>query len=336
MEVAIKTLNLTKKFGELVAVNKLNLEINHGEIFGLLGPNGAGKTTTIHMLATILRPTEGTALVGGYDILKEPAKVRETIGIVFQDISVDRNLTGYENMVIYGRLYGLSGSALKDRIEELLRFVGLYEWKDVSVRKYSGGMIRRLEIARSLLHEPEILFLDEPTLGLDPHTRVNMWDYIRRIQHEKNITILLTTHYLEEADALCDRIAIIDHGNIIALGTPDELKSRVSGDVVYLKIREGNRAKIECFLSAVRDALNAEVKFVEKGTLMLTLNNAPQAIPKIFELANEITLGISELKYVRPSLNDVFIKLTGRSIRDSSGSWKEVMKMRRAVRMGMR
>ncbi|MCR8433558.1 MAG: ATP-binding cassette domain-containing protein [Crenarchaeota archaeon] len=224
MGPAIKTFNLTKRFGNLVAVDHINIEIAQGEIFGLLGPNGAGKTTTIHMLATILKPTEGTALVGGYDVIRESKAVREKIGIVFQDVTVDRNLTGYENLWVYGKLYGLAGGVLKERIFDALKFMGLEKWKDVPVRKYSGGMIRRLEIARSLLNEPEILFLDEPTLGLDPHTRAYTWEFIRRIKKEKDVTILLTTHYLEEADALCDRIAIIDFGKIIAIGTPDELK----------------------------------------------------------------------------------------------------------------
>ena len=336
LEIAIKTIDLTKKFGKLVAVDHINMEIRKGEIFGLLGPNGAGKTTTIHMLATILKPTEGTAIVGGYDILREPKEVRKIIGIVFQDTTVDRNLTGFENMWVYGKLYGLSGSVLRDRILELLRFVELEDWKDVTLRKYSGGMIRRLEIARSLLNEPDILFLDEPTLGLDPHTRVHIWDYIRRIQKERNITILLTTHYLEEADALCDRLAIIDFGKIIAMGTPDELKSKISGDSIYLKVDRPDREKLHRFIGRVSGELNTQPKLLSDSRIMIAVLNAPIAIPKLFEVASECGVAILELTYSRPTLNDVFIKLTGRSIRDISGSALDFIRLRRVARFGRR
>jgi len=324
--------NLTKKFGDLVAVDHINVSIREGEIFGLLGPNGAGKTTTIHMLATILRPTEGTAIVAGYDIRKDPQKVRKKIGIVFQETTIDRNLTGFENMWVYGRLYGLSGSVLRDKIMELLRYVELEQWKDVPVKKYSGGMIRRLEIARSLLNEPEILFLDEPTLGLDPQTRVHIWDYIKEIKKRENITILLTTHYLEEADMLCERLAIIDHGKIIAMDSPDKLKEMVSGDTIYIKVKK-NGMSIRRFISTIENSLGGNPKIVNKFTIMINVPDAPSAIPKIFEIANRTSVSISELKYNRPSLNDVFIKLTGRSLRDEMGSWMNIMRMRMMAKM---
>ena len=328
----IEMRNLTKKFGDLVAVDHINVSIREGEIFGLLGPNGAGKTTTIHMLATILRPTEGTAIVAGYDIRKDPQKVRKKIGIVFQETTIDRNLTGFENMWVYGRLYGLSGSVLRDKIMELLRYVELEQWKDVPVKKYSGGMIRRLEIARSLLNEPEILFLDEPTLGLDPQTRVHIWDYIKEIKKRENITILLTTHYLEEADMLCERLAIIDHGKIIAMDSPDKLKEMVSGDTIYIKVKK-NGMSIRRFISTIENSLGGNPKIVNKFTIMINVPDAPSAIPKIFEIANRTSVSISELKYNRPSLNDVFIKLTGRSLRDEMGSWMNIMRMRMMAKM---
>jgi len=288
------------------------------------------------MLATILKPTEGTAFVGGYDILSESEKVRRIIGIVFQDTTVDRNLTGFENLWVYGKLYGLSGSYLKDRIVELLRFVELERWKDVPLRKYSGGMIRRLEIARSMLNEPEILFLDEPTLGLDPQTRVHIWEYIRRIREEKDITILLTTHYLEEADVLCDGLAIIDYGKIIAIGSPNELKSKVSGDTIYLKIAHEDGRKIDFFMRSIAENLNAKPQLLRDSRVMIVVPNAPQIIPQIFRIASETEITIKELTYSRPSLNEVFIKLTGRSIRDESGSIMQLMRLRRAIRFGRR
>ena len=333
--VVIETFGLTKKFGDLVAVDHINIKIREGEIFGLLGPNGAGKTTTIHMLATILRPTEGTAVVAGYDIRKDPQKIRERIGIVFQETTIDRNLTGFENMWIYGRLYGLSGGVLRDKIMELLRYVELGRWKDVPIKKYSGGMIRRLEIARGLLNEPEILFLDEPTLGLDPQTRVHIWDYIKKIKKERDITILLTTHYLEEADMLCDRLAIIDYGKIIALDRPEKLKEMVSGDIIYIKLKK-DAMPIREFIFAIEKNLGGNPKVIEGPAIMINVPDAPSAIPKIFEIANQMGIVISELKYNHPSLNDVFIKLTGRSIREEMGSWMNIMRIRMMARMRRR
>lgn len=331
MEFAIITKDLTKKFGSLTAVDRINIKIREGEIFGLLGPNGAGKTTTIHMLATILKPSYGTAIVAGYDILKEPNKVREKIGIVFQDMTIDRHLTGYENMWIHGRLYGLRGRELHERIKELLEFVGLWEWKDVEVRKYSGGMIRRLEIARSLLHHPEILFLDEPTLGLDPQTRVHVWDYIMQIKKEKNMTILLTTHYMDEAEKLCDHVAIIDHGKIIAEGTPNELKTIVGNDVICIKVR-CSPDKIRMFVEKLEATIDSTFVRFAMGRITLGVKNAPQAIPIIFEIARRMNVKILRLEYSRPTLDDVFLKLTGRRIREEFGSWVDFIRRRRMNR----
>ena len=306
-EFVIEARGLVRRFADVVAVKGVDILVEEGEIYGLLGPNGAGKTTTIRMICGLIRPTRGTVRVFGYRMPEERIKASRLIGYVTQHTSLYEDLTVYENLMFYASVYGLRGSEKRRAVEEALDRFLLREFKDKMVGKLSGGTAKRVSLAVSMVHNPKLLILDEPTAGVDPKLRRVFWDMFRDLSRE-GLTLLVTTHYMDEAEALCDRIAIIDHGNIIALGTPDELKSRVSGDVVYLEIREGNRAKIERFLSAVRDALNAEVKFVEKGTLMLTLNNAPQAIPKIFELANEITLGISELKYVRPSLNDVFIK----------------------------
>ncbi len=235
MTVAIHVDHLTRKFNDLVAVNDISFEIGKGEIFGLLGPNGAGKTTTLAMLSTMLKPTSGSATVNGMDIEHNEDGVRKSIGIVFQDQSLDEELTAWENMDFHGRLYRIPGDERKQRITELLALVELEDRKDDIVKTFSGGMRRRLEIARGLLHRPAVLFLDEPTLGLDPQTRNHLWQYIATLNKEHGITIILTTHYMEEADRLCNRIAIIDHGKIIALDTPANLKDGIGGDVVTIK-----------------------------------------------------------------------------------------------------
>ena len=231
----ISTKNLTKKFEKLIAVDNLNLEINEGEIFGLLGPNGAGKTTTIFMLTTLKPPTSGTATINNYDIVKDSDKVRKSIGIVFQDPSSDEILTGYENLKLHGWLYDMPDDLKERRIKEVLELVDLTNRKDDLVKKYSGGMRRRLELARGLMHHPRVLFLDEPTLGLDPQSRDYIWSYIEKLAKEEKITIVLTTHYMDEADKLCDRLAIIDYGKIVILGTPEELKKELGGDIIKLR-----------------------------------------------------------------------------------------------------
>lgn len=225
---AIKIENLTKKFGNFLAVGGISLEIKEGELFGLLGPNGAGKTTTISMLSTLLKPTSGSAKICGFDAAEEKDMVRRSIGIVFQDPSLDDELSGRENMDLHGRLYGISKEIREERIEELLNLVELKEKADNIVKSYSGGMKRRLEIARGLMHRPKVLFLDEPTIGLDPQTRRKIWNYIKDLNKKENITLVLTTHYMDEADILCDKIAIIDNGKIAALDTPENLKKTIS------------------------------------------------------------------------------------------------------------
>ena len=333
MKEAIVTQDLTKKFNGLVAVDHINFKVKSGEIFGLLGPNGAGKTTTINMLITLLKPTEGTAYVSGFDIRREPEKIRERIGVVFQDMTVDRNLTGYENMWLHGKLYNIPEKELKRRIKELLEFVELEKWANVELRKYSGGMIRRLEIARGLLHTPEILFLDEPTLGLDPQTRAHIWDYIRRTKKEKNMTILLTTHYMDEAEKLCDRIAIIDHGKIIAIGTPEQLKKTIGGDIIYITVSKENH-DIKRFMEVIKDNVSEKTKIINTNTLAITVENAPEKIPLIFDVAQSNGVKILEIKYSRPTLDDVFLQLTGRKLREEEGSFTDFV--RRAMLMRRR
>lgn len=308
---AIEVENLVKKFGDFEAVKGVSFKVRKGEIFAFLGPNGAGKTTTVHILTTLLKPTSGKAIVAGYDVVKDAKEVRKRIGIVFQDPSVDRDLTAYENMLVHGGVYGLRGRELKEKIEELLKFVELWEFRNKLVKYFSGGMQRRLEIARSLLHHPEVLFLDEPTLGLDPQTRAHVWSYIEAMREEQEMTIFLTTHYMEEAEKLADRVAIIDHGRIIADGSVEELKKLVGGDVIYLKVEDG----AECFETDFGSCV-----VLPDGRIRIDVSNASEAIPRIFEAAEKEGIKILEITYHRPTLNDVFLHLTGREIRDEGGN----------------
>ena len=315
MDYAIEVKNLTKKFGNFCAVNDVSFKIKKGEIFAFLGPNGAGKTTTINMITTLLRPTSGSIKVAGYDTVKHPNNVRKMIGIVFQDPSLDRELTAYENLYIHGRIYGYKGDDLKNRINNMLKFVELENHANKIVKTFSGGMARRLEIARSLIHKPEILFLDEPTIGLDPQTRSHIWEYIKRMKKEHNMTIFLTTHYMEEAESLADRIAIIDNGKIIAIGTVDELKSIIGNDIIYLKFADNPN---------IEDVKNVLNEHFGNGNMVnkifeIKVKNANESIPKIFEIALKKNWEILEVSYRKPTLNDVFIHLTGKSIREEGG-----------------
>jgi len=303
--------NLVKKFKDVVAVDDISFTIRRGEIFALLGPNGAGKTTTIHVIATLLRPTSGRVFVGGYDVTRDPDKVREKIGIVFQDPSLDNQLTAYDNMYIHGKLYGLRGRELHDKIMKLLEFVDLKQYAHKQVRYFSGGMRRRLEVARSLLHEPELLILDEPTIGLDPQSRAKIWDYIRMLKKEHGMTILLTTHYMDEAEELANRIAIMDHGKIIAMGTVEELKAMLGKDVIYLTL-EGDAMG---FCSKLGFAKNCNV--IGKKRIEILVDNAPRYLPEIFNIALMNGVEIREVSYRRPTLNEVFLHLTGRELRES-------------------
>ena len=308
MTVAIHVDHLTRKFNDLVAVNDISFDIEQGEIFGLLGPNGAGKTTTLAMLSTMLKPSSGSATVNGKDIAQDEDGVRKSIGIVFQDQSLDEELTAWENMDFHGRLYRIPGELRRERITELLKLVELEDRKDDIVKTFSGGMRRRLEIARGLLHHPVVLFLDEPTLGLDPQTRNHLWEYIATLARDKGITIILTTHYMEEADRLCNRIAIIDHGKIIALNTPAALKDGIGGDVVTIKSSDP---------AAIVAALNEPwVSRVEQHgrEVMITLQNAEQHVSGIVALLIGKGITIETIAIHKPTLEDVFVRETGASI----------------------
>jgi ABC-2 type transport system ATP-binding protein len=313
----ITTKNLTKKYKNLIAVDKLNLEIEKGEIFGLLGPNGAGKTTTISMLCTILKPTSGTAKVNGYDIITQSDKVRSSIGIVFQEPSVDDLLTGRENLEIHSLIYKIPSEIRKKRVEEVLNLVGLEKRADSLVKTYSGGMRRRLELARGLMHHPKILFLDEPTLGLDPQTREHIWDYIKKLSKEEKITIVLTTHYMEEADLLCDRIAIIDSGKIVVMNTSKNLKNKVGEDIVVIKMSKPDMLAVK--------KLKFVTSFEKKdGSIQITIKDSNKNLQKLL-----CRIGKIESVEVRPvTLNDVFIHYTGKQIRhegEEGGYWERIM-----------
>lgn len=299
----IRIRDLVKSYGNLTAVDRLTLDIEANEIFGLLGANGAGKTTTIHMLATLLKPTSGSATVNGYDIVSQPAKVRSSIGIVFQAPSSDDILTGYENLHLHSMLYSVPRHIRKKRIEEVLELVGLAERKDDPVKTYSGGMRRRLEIARGLLHKPKVMFLDEPTLGLDPASREVMWRYVRRLVEEEKITVILTTHYMEEADMLCDRIAIIDKGKVVALDTPAGLKAGLGGDIIRIKTKDPSALKLVRGLDFVSGVEQSD------GFLVLSVNDAKKALPVLLQQVEA-----ESAEFSSPTLNDVFIKITGRKI----------------------
>lgn len=316
----IEVEKLTKRFGDLVAVDNISFSIEEGEIFGFLGPNGAGKTTTLSILSTLLAPSSGKAYVNGYDVVSQKAEVRRSIGVVFQDPTLDEELTARENMDIHRRLYGMKKS--REKIDELLELVELNNRKDQLVKNFSGGMKRRLEIARGLLHEPSILFLDEPTLGLDPQTRNHLWDYIRDMNREKKVTIILTTHYMDEAEKLSDRVAIIDMGKIIALDTPSALKERLGGSVIRIESNESSKVKEKLmkldWLSNLR---------VHNGFVDVTLNNAEKRIAELIKILNEIHIDSVSLQI--PTLEDVFLSYTGKTIREQEASAKDRIRQHR-------
>ena len=321
MTTAIHVDHLSRKFKDLVAVNEISFEIGKGEIFGLLGPNGAGKTTTLAMLSTMLKPTSGTAMVNGMNIVHNEDGVRKSIGIVFQDQSLDEELTAWENMDFHGRLYRIPGEIRYQRITELLNLVELLDRKNDIVKTFSGGMRRRLEIARGLLHRPAVLFLDEPTLGLDPQTRNHLWQYIATLNKEHGITIILTTHYMEEADRLCHRIAIIDHGKIIALDSPANLKDGIGGDVVTITSSDP---------SAIVTVLNEPwISRIEQhdGEVTINLQNAEQHIGSIVTLLNRNGIAIESISIHKPTLEDVFLSFTGKTIREEEADGKANMRM---------
>jgi ABC-2 type transport system ATP-binding protein len=324
---AIKVENLTKQFQDVTAVDHLSFTVEEGELFGLLGPNGAGKTTTINMLATLLKPTSGRAEVAGFDVVRKRDDVRKAIGVVFQEPALDGKLTGRENLEFHGMMYGIKSDERRKRIGEVLALVDLTDKAAVLVEKYSGGMKRRLEIARGLIQHPKVLFLDEPTLGLDAQTRRHIWDYVRKLNRERKVTIILTTHYMEEADYLCGRIAIMDHGKFVALDTPARLKDVLGGDVVSLEI-EGDPAPFETALKSF-DWIKKYHR--REDELTLTMEKGERRIPELINLAQDhgVTVGCVHLR--KPSLEDVFLHFTGRPIRDQEAN---VSERNRAMIMG--
>jgi ABC-2 type transport system ATP-binding protein len=314
LENAIETSQLTRKFNGLVAVDSLTISVQRGEVFGLLGPNGAGKTTTISMLCTILKPTSGYAKVNGFDIVKQDTQVRKSIGIVFQDPSIDDRMTGRENLYMHANLYGVPTSEQKPRIDKVLKLVELEDRANDLLRTYSGGMRRRLEIARGLIHYPRVLFLDEPTIGLDPQTREHIWSYIEELRKTHDITMVLTTHYMEEADRLSDRIAIMDYGKIVASDTPSGLKETLEGDVITVKTREAD--KLSSLLVGTSGILKTSA-FDDR--LEVTVRGGKVLLPRIVETAANNDVFVESVSLREPNLEDVFLHYTGRAIRPEGG-----------------
>jgi ABC-2 type transport system ATP-binding protein len=297
---------LVKRYGSVEAVRGIDLDVRRGEIFGFLGPNGAGKSTTISVLCTLVEASAGTALVAGHDVARHPQEVRARIGLVFQEPSLDSQLTARENLFFHAMAYGIPRQERQQRIRDALAMVDLTERAGSQVMTFSGGMKRRLEIARGVLHHPEVLFLDEPTIGLDPQTRATVWEHLRAVRQRTGTTIFMTTHYMEEAE-WCDRIAIIDHGRIVALGTPEELKDRVGGDVVVITTSDNARAAAQ--ISAELGAIAVP----DDGTLRVDVADGPEFVPR---LVKTLDVEVRTVTVRRPSLDDVFLKLTGRAIRD--------------------
>jgi ABC-2 type transport system ATP-binding protein len=302
----IKVDNLVKKYGPLTAVDHISFEVEQGEIFGFLGPNGAGKTTTINILCTLARPTSGKATLNGFDVVRQQNQVRHSIGLVFQDSSLDDRLTGKHNLNFHAMVYNVPADVRAKRIEQVLRMVDLWDKRNNFVRTFSGGMKRRLELARGLLHFPKVLFLDEPTLGLDPQTRNHIWEYVLQLQKQEGTTVFLTTHYMDEAEK-ASRIAIIDHGKLVAMDTPENLKSMVGKDIVTVRTADNTKAAEEIKLRYQTDVR------LDGDQLTFSMANGEQFLPTFIR---EFGVKIASISLRRPTLEDVFLKLTGREIRD--------------------
>jgi ABC-2 type transport system ATP-binding protein len=315
-EPVISVSGLTKRYGEVEAVRGIDFEVGRGETFGFLGPNGAGKTTTINILCTLAAATSGRAVVAGYDTATQRDAVRRNIGLVFQDTTLDSYLTAEQNLRFHAELYGVPKGALPDRIRQVLEMVGLWERKDSLAGTYSGGMQRRLEIARGLLHAPHVLFLDEPTIGLDPQTRSSIWAYINDLKRREDITIFLTTHYMDEAEN-CDRIAIIDHGKIVAIDTPEALKASVGKDRVQIQTADDEAAIAEL---AEKFGIEAGV---HEGAVTFSVASGEHFVPRLFA---GLTVPIRSVSVSRPSLDDVFMSYTGTTIRDAEASATDHMR----------
>ena len=309
---SVKLKKLTKRFGKLVAVDNISFSIETGEIFGLLGPNGAGKTTTLRMLTTLLTPDSGTAKVNYFDILEEPMKVRENIGVIEQDVSLEGRLSAFENLKFHARIYHKDSKEMDNRIYELIELIGLGGREHDLVNTYSGGMKRRLEIIKSILHEPKLVFMDEPTVGLDTQTRMKIWEYIKEMCKNDGITVFLTTHYIDEADFLCDRVAIIDQGKLIALDTPGNLKKLIGGDfVIDILVDEKDMSKLEGLIKKLGIASK------KRGNSLRIVSKSRELLPKVMATAGTHKIEIKNVSLKEPSLEDVFIHLTGKAIRET-------------------
>jgi ABC-2 type transport system ATP-binding protein len=330
--VVIHVEGLTKVFeGPFRAVDNVSFDIQRKEIFGLLGPNGAGKTTTIKMLCTLLKPTSGTALVDDHEIIKNPDGVRRSIGVVFQDPALDDELTARENLDFHARMYSMKGGQRRERIAEVLKLVDLHDRADIIVKKYSSGMKRRLEIARGLMHYPKVLFLDEPTLGLDAQTRRSIWDYVARLNREQNVTVFLTTHYMDEADFLCGRVAIMDHGKLVVVDSPGNLKNSLGSDLVTLECSDPER-----FAERLRSEDWVENLKIHDSTMIVGTKRSAERIPEVVNIARDIGVRVVSIETRKPTLEDVFLYHTGSEMRDSEPNTADRMKtMHRQYARGM-
>ena len=327
---SIETKSLTKSFGDLIAVNDVSFSVEKGEIFGFLGPNGAGKSTTMMIFTTLLKPTSGKALIIGFDVMKDAKQVRENIGFVQQETTVDEYLTGRENLLLQAKLNHIPKNEINQRIDEVLELIELSDKQHQAVVTYSGGMRKRLDIAGGLLHHPKVLFLDEPTVGLDIQTRRKIWQYIKKIHIEFEMTIFVTTHYMEEADNLCDRIGIIDGGKIQVIDSPQNMKNALGNEIISLSIE--NNANHDSFLVELK-----KIEFIKKindddSKLTLFTSNGTEVIPKIFQISSKFDIKITTISLTQPTLDDVFISYTGHEIRDDNSKFNrkiEHAKMKR-------
>lgn len=327
---SIETRSLTKSFGDVLAVNDISFSVKQGEIFGFLGPNGAGKSTTMMILTSLLKPTSGHALISGFDVTSNPKQVRENIGYVQQESTVDEYLTGRENLLLQAKLNHIPKNEINKRIDDVLELIELVDKQDQAVVTYSGGMRKRLDIAGGLLHHPKVLFLDEPTVGLDIQTRRKIWEYIQKIHTEFEMTIFVSTHYMEEADQLCDRVGIIDNGKIQIIDSPENMKNAMGNEVISIVL--GNEENHDSFMSEIK-----KIEFVKKinqdgSKLTLFASNGTEVIPKIFQISSEFGIKIQSISLTQPTLDDVFISYTGHEIRDDDSGFdrkREHAKMKR-------
>ena len=318
---AIEVDSLTKEFGDFKAVDNISFQIEEGEIFGFLGPNGAGKSTTMMILTTLLKPTSGSALVGGYDVMSDAKKVREKIGYVQQEISVDEFLTGRENLYLHARINQIPRNLIKSRIDDVLELVELGEKKDQATLTYSGGMRKRLDIANGLLSRPSVLFLDEPTVGLDIQTRRKIWGYIKKIRKDFGMTVFISTHYMEEADNLCDRIGIIDHGKIQVIDTPKSMKSAIGNEIISFNLVDGKASQDTLIEQINKIEFVKEVKN-KQDLITVFSTKSNEVIPKIFQESTNLEMRINSLTLKQPTLDDVFISYTGHDLRDETENKK--------------